>query len=100
MLRSVLAVFVLAVLATVGGAAQTGEQTGAQVTVSGERVTRGDAVDCPTIRAADGTLHPVSYLSPTIPIGGRVTVRGFYAVTVGCLGTVLVVEEEHFHPTD
>lgn len=64
------------------------------VEISGVRITQGDAVECPTIQDDAGRIHPVSYLSPAIPIGGRVSVRGFYAVTTKCLGTVLVVEDE------
>jgi hypothetical protein len=70
------------------------------VTITGVRLTQGDAVKCPTIRADDGSLHPVSYLAPDIPIGGRVTVRGFLAVTTHCIGTVLVAEEVEILPDD
>ena len=64
------------------------------VTLTGTRVTKGNAVNCPELRDDDGTIHVVSYLSPAAPIGTRVTVRGFYGITTTCLGTVLVVEEE------
>lgn len=60
--------------------------------VTGVRATWGDAVDCPRIRADDGRLHPVSYLPPSVPIGGRVTARGVPGITVGCTGTVLVID--------
>ncbi|MDR0810269.1 MAG: hypothetical protein LBE86_14275 [Gemmobacter sp.] len=64
------------------------------VTLTGIRVTRGDAVDCPQIETADGRRHGVSYLSPAIEIGGRVTVSGQYGVTTSCRGQVLIVAEE------
>ncbi len=64
------------------------------VSITGVRLTQGDAVQCPQVRDDAGVVHGVSYLSPDIPIGGRVTVRGFHAITPVCLGKVLVVEEE------
>ena len=64
-----------------------------RVTITGVRITEGGAVDCPTIRDDAGSTHQVSYLSPRVAVGDRVTVTGFYAVTTTCLGRVLVVEE-------
>ena len=72
-----------------GGAILTQTTT----TLTGTRLTRGDAVDCPTLRDAAGAVHAVSYLSPAVAIGARVTVRGFYAVTTHCRGRVLVVQD-------
>lgn len=68
------------------------------VQITGVRVTQGNAVDCPQLRDDEGTLHAVSYLSPTIAIGTRVRVTGFYAVTLACLGPVLVVQEAQVLP--
>jgi hypothetical protein len=62
--------------------------------ISGVRLTKGNAVDCPTIRDDDGNVHTVSYLSPAIEIGARVSVTGVYGITTTCLGRVLVVESE------
>lgn len=70
---------------------------GARATLSGVRATQGDAVDCPRIRDDAGRLHPVSYLSPAVAIGDRVTVSGVYAVTTRCRGLVLAVERELRH---
>ena len=69
-------------------------RTAAVITLTGTRETRGNAVDCPQIRDDAGSLHVVSYLSPAVAVGARVTVSGFYGVTTTCLGTVLVVETE------
>jgi hypothetical protein len=66
----------------------------ARITLTGVRLTKGDAVECPQIRDDSGAVHAVSYLSPRIAIGARVSVSGFYAVTTTCLGRVLVVEQE------
>lgn len=74
--------------------APAGSDDPARITLTGVRVTQGDAVDCPQIRDDAGAVHPVSYLSPRVAIGARVEVSGFYAVTTKCRGTVLVVEEE------
>ena len=63
-------------------------------TITGVRLTEGNAVDCPKIRDDAGVEHPVSYLSPAVAIGTRVSVSGFYAITTSCRGTVLVVEDE------
>ena len=62
--------------------------------VTGVRTTQGNAVDCPKIRDDAGVEHPVSYLSPAVAIGTRVSVSGFYAITTTCRGTVLVVQTE------
>jgi hypothetical protein len=64
-----------------------------RLTVTGVRVTQGNAVDCPQIRTADGGIVPVSYLAPSIAIGALVEVTGFMAVTTSCRGKVLYVEE-------
>lgn len=65
-----------------------------RITVSGIRETEGNAVDCPQIRADDGTLHSVSFLSAAIAIGGRVAVEGVYGISTRCRGQVLIVETE------
>lgn len=65
-----------------------------RVTITGVRLTAGDGVACPTIRDDDGVVHTVSYLSPSIPIGARVTVRGYRAAMPSCFADVIVVEEE------
>jgi hypothetical protein len=62
--------------------------------ITGARLTWGDGVQCPTIQDDEGVVHTVSYLSPGIPIGGRVMVRGYHAVRLSCFGDVLIVEEE------
>ena len=64
------------------------------VRLTGERITQGNAVDCPQIRDDSGKLHAVSYLSPAIEIGDRVTVSGVYGVSTRCVGTVLIVQTE------
>jgi len=71
------------------------EQTANEpITLTGARLTQGNAVDCPTLRDDAGEVHTVSYLSPAVAIGARVTVTGSYGITTTCLGTVLVVKEE------
>ena len=72
---------------------QTPTATG-KTTISGVRLTQGNAVDCPTIRDDAGGVHAISYISGAIAIGDRVLVTGFYAVTTSCVGTVLVAEQE------
>ena len=64
-----------------------------RITIRGARISMGDGVDCPKIRADDGTETPVSYLAPGIAIGDRVEVTGFMAVTTKCRGRVLYAEE-------
>jgi hypothetical protein len=64
-----------------------------RLTVTGVRVTQGNAVDCPQIKTADGSIVPVSYLSPSIAIGDKVEVTGYMAVTTKCRGKVLYAEE-------
>jgi hypothetical protein len=70
---------------------------GERATISGIRVTAGNAVDCPQIRDDAGRLHAVSYLSPRVAVGDRVTVSGTYAVTTRCLGLVLAMDREVPH---
>jgi hypothetical protein len=43
-------------------------------------------------------VHSVSYLTPGVAIGARVTVSGVYGITTSCRGTVLVVQEESIPP--
>ena len=70
------------------------QTTRAIITLTGIRLTQGNAVDCPTLRDDAGGVHVLSYLSPAVAIGARVTVAGFYGITTGCRGTVLVVQQE------
>jgi hypothetical protein len=65
-----------------------------KVTIIGRRLTHGNAVDCPTIEDDNGEVHPVSYLSPAVAIGARVSVSGVHGITTTCRGRVLVVETE------
>lgn len=65
-----------------------------KVTLTGRRLTQGNAVDCPTIEDDNGQVHPVSYLSPAVAIGARVSVSGVHGITTTCLGIVLVVDTE------
>jgi hypothetical protein len=81
-------------IAAAGGVALLCGTAAAAVEVTGARLSLGNAVSCPTIRADDGTVHAVSYLPPSVAVGERVTVRGAYAVTTRCVGRVIVVEEE------
>ena len=67
---------------------------GATITLTGTRLTRGNAVDCPQLRDDAGVVHTLSYLSPGVAIGARVTVSGVYGIMTTCLGTVLVVAQE------
>jgi hypothetical protein len=72
----------------------TSDPQGQTIQITGVRLTQGNAVDCPQVRDDSGVIHTVSYLSPGVKIGARVTVTGFYAVTTHCIGTVLVVRDE------
>lgn len=92
--------------ASVPGSSVTGEKpdiidpssqttaSGDIVQLSGVRISEGNAVECPQIRDDGGKLHSVSYLSPAVAIGERVNVSGFYGVSTGCVGTVLIVQTE------
>jgi subtilisin family serine protease len=46
----------------------------ARITVTGSRISEGNAIDCPKIRTDDGQVYSVSYLAPSIAIGDRVIV--------------------------
>jgi hypothetical protein len=70
------------------------QRPGEIISITGVRLTHGNAVDCPLIQDDDGKNHAVSYLSPNILIGDRVTIRGHHGVTTGCRGTVLIAEQE------
>ncbi len=72
----------------------TSDPQGQTIQITGVRLTKGNAVDCPQVRDDAGVIHSVSYLSPGVGIGARVTLSGFYAVTTHCIGTVLVVRDE------
>lgn len=64
----------------------------ARITVTGERMSKGNAVDCPTIRTDGGKTYSISYLSPAIAIGDRITVTGVMANSATCRGPVIRVE--------
>jgi hypothetical protein len=81
-------------MAAAGGVALLCGTGAGAAEVAGARLTLGNAVACPTIRADDGTVHAVSYLPPSVAVGERVSVSGAYAVTTRCVGRVIVVEEE------
>lgn len=68
------------------------------VVISGVRLMQGNAVDCPQLRDDAGKVIGVSALSASVPIGGRVSLRGFYGVSTKCVGTVLIVTEETILP--
>jgi hypothetical protein len=72
----------------------TSNPEGQTIQITGVRLTQGNAVDCPQVRDDSGVIHAVSYLSPAVGIGARVTLSGFYAVTTQCIGQVLVVRDE------
>jgi len=63
-----------------------------RITVIGTRISMGNAVDCSQIRTDDGKTYSISYLAPSIEIGDRVSVTGFFANVVECRGTVLYAE--------
>lgn len=67
---------------------------GPRVTISGTRLTLGDGAACPTLRDESGAVHVVSYLSPDIPIGGKVIVTGHVGASLTCFADVLIVESE------
>lgn len=70
--------------------AQAESQT---VTLTGTRVSMGNAVDCPEIRTDDGKLHPVKGLTAEVALGDRITVTGEYGVATTCRGQVLIIAE-------
>lgn len=69
-----------------------GEQ---RFTIVGVRLTIGNAVECPQVRAEDGEIYNVSYLAPTIAVGDRIRITGFWAITTTCVGRVMYAEEVH-----
>lgn len=73
---------------------ETTASAGQAASITGVRLSQGNAVDCPQLRDDAGKIHVVSYLSPAAPIGTRVTVSGTYGITTKCLGSVLVVDQE------
>lgn len=76
---------------------ETTASAGQTASITGVRLTQGNAVDCPQLRDDAGKIHVVSYLSPAAAIGTRVTVSGSYGISTKCLGTVLVVDQEVIH---
>lgn len=64
-----------------------------RLTITGVRLTQGDAVNCAQVRTDEGTIYSVSYLAPSIAVGDRVEVTGFMANITTCLGPVLYAEE-------
>jgi len=74
---------------------QTTPPTAAQtVSLTGVRLTRGNAVDCPRLRDDAGHEYGVSYLSPAVAIGARVSLRGVWGISTRCRGRVLMVQQE------
>jgi hypothetical protein len=65
----------------------------ARITITGTRITEGNAVDCPQVRGDDGTITGVSWLAPSITIGSRIRVTGVYAYVTHCKGKVLTSDE-------
>lgn len=72
---------------------QSISQTTTQIEITGIRLTWGNAVNCPILRADDGSDHPISYLPPDIPLGSQLAVHGSYGVKGTCHGTVLIPEK-------
>ena len=70
-----------------GGAILTQTTT----TLTGTRLTRGDAVDCPTLRDAAGGVQPVSCLSPALATGARGAVTGFCGAPIRGRGRLRMV---------
>ena len=70
-----------------------GQEGQARLTITGVRLTQGDAVNCAQVRTDEGAIYSVSYLAPSIAIGDRVEVTGFMANITTCLGPVLYAEE-------
>jgi hypothetical protein len=71
--------------------------SGERLSITGVRITRGDAVACPQIRDDAGRIHTVSYLSPLAGIGARVTVTGSIGYSIKCIGKVFLVMEESIY---
>lgn len=67
---------------------------GEQVELTGVYATRGNAVLCPQLKGADGTMHGVIGLSSDVDLGDRVTVTGRYGISTRCKGRVLIVETQ------
>lgn len=70
-----------------------GQEDQERLTITGVRLTQGDAVNCAQVRTDEGAVYSVSYLAPSIAIGDRVEVTGFMANITTCLGPVLYAEE-------
>jgi len=70
-----------------------GQEGQERLTITGVRLTQGDAVNCAQVRTDEGTVYSVSYLAPSIAIGDRVEVTGFMANITTCRGPVLYAEE-------
>lgn len=62
------------------------------VTLTGTRVTVGNAVQCAEIRTDDGQVHAVTGLTAAVAIGDRVTVTGKYGYPMTCSGRALISE--------
>ena len=77
------------VVSSPGGAVPASPE---RVTVSGRRLTLGNAVECPTIQGDDGQVYAVSHLAAALQIGDRVTVTGYVGNVTHCRGRVIVVE--------
>jgi hypothetical protein len=62
-------------------------------TLTGVRISEGNAVTCAEIRSDDGTVHPVSGLTGEVAIGDRITVTGTFGVSTSCVGRVLIIQD-------
>lgn len=91
-LRTPVALILLPVLLFSPPVIRSAPAQDAPVSVTGIRLTRGDAVQCPLIRDDAGQIHAVSSLPADLPPGARVTVRGHTAISTRCTGPVIAVE--------
>lgn len=73
---------------------ETDPATQGSITISGVRLTKGNAVNCPEILADDGKVYPVKGLSPDIALGQRVTITGVWGVATSCNGRIIVIERQ------
>lgn len=71
----------------------TANRKAGSVTVTGSRLTKGNAVNCPEIRTDDGAVIPVKGMTADIALGQRVTVTGSWGVSTSCTGRVLIIEK-------
>lgn len=64
-----------------------------KLSITGVRLTWGDAVRCAKVQADDGETYSVSSLGSGVAIGDRVRISGFMAYVTSCTGPVLYAEE-------